>query len=94
MKNTISQYIFRNQTFSYKLMKCYFVLASYRKIIGLFSDVLLVPSMENSTSKQAPLCVHWLNNKELVFSIGAEKLLAEALLSEEHSKGSLFFIIN
>ncbi|PAV73993.1 hypothetical protein WR25_00480 [Diploscapter pachys] len=57
------------------------------------SDVLLVPSMENSTSKQAPLCVHWLNNKELVFSIGAEKLLAEALLSEEHSKGNLFFTI-
>lgn len=24
--------------------------------------------------------MHWLNNKELVFSVGAEKLLAEAVL--------------
>src|SRR5690242_20549446 len=30
--------------------------------------------------KAAPMAVHWLNNKELVFSQGAEKLLAQALM--------------
>jgi hypothetical protein len=30
--------------------------------------------------KAAPMAVHWLNNKELVFSQGAEKLLAQALI--------------
>ncbi|CAI5454852.1 unnamed protein product [Caenorhabditis angaria] len=48
------------------------------------SDCLLVPSMDNS-NKTKPLCVHWLNNKELVFSVGAEKLLAEAVLMESEN---------
>ncbi|EPB75130.1 hypothetical protein ANCCEY_05799 [Ancylostoma ceylanicum] len=50
--------------------------------INAETDCMLVPSMENGGVLQKPLCVHWLNNKELVFSIGAEKLLAEALISE------------
>uniref|UniRef100_A0A1I7WD60 WD_REPEATS_REGION domain-containing protein n=1 Tax=Heterorhabditis bacteriophora TaxID=37862 RepID=A0A1I7WD60_HETBA len=50
--------------------------------INAETDCLLVPSMENGSALHKPLCVHWLNNKELVFSIGAEKLLAEALLGE------------
>ncbi|CAB3399146.1 unnamed protein product [Caenorhabditis bovis] len=47
------------------------------------TDCLLVPSMDSTHRK--PLCVHWLNNKELVFSVGAEKLLAEAVLMENES---------
>ena len=35
---------------------------------------------------QKPFCVHWLNNKELVFSVGAEKLLAEAVLLDLDSE--------
>ncbi|CAD6187487.1 unnamed protein product [Caenorhabditis auriculariae] len=50
------------------------------------TDVLLVPSLEGNVQK--PLCVHWLNNKELVFSVGAEKLLAEAVLMESDSQGT------
>ncbi|VDM63599.1 unnamed protein product [Angiostrongylus costaricensis] len=46
--------------------------------INAETDCMLVPSMENGGVLQKPLCVHWLNNKELVFSIGAEKLLAES----------------
>ncbi|KJH47114.1 hypothetical protein DICVIV_06822 [Dictyocaulus viviparus] len=53
--------------------------------INAETDCMLVPSMENGSVLQKPLCVHWLNNKELVFSIGAEKLLAEALLSESEA---------
>ncbi len=33
-----------------------------------------------------PFAVHWLNNKELVFSIGAEKLLAEALIDKRRMR--------
>ncbi|CAI2358263.1 unnamed protein product [Caenorhabditis sp. 36 PRJEB53466] len=47
--------------------------------INAETDCLLVPSFK-SQSHQKPFCVHWLNNKELVFSVGAEKLLAEAVL--------------
>lgn len=47
--------------------------------INAETDCLLVPSISNSNSSK-PFCVHWLNNKELVFSVGAEKLLAEAVL--------------
>lgn len=50
--------------------------------INAETDCMLVPSMENGGVLQKPLCVHWLNNKELVFSIGAEKLLTEILQSE------------
>ncbi|UMM43904.1 hypothetical protein L5515_019209 [Caenorhabditis briggsae] len=47
--------------------------------INAETDCLLVPSF-NDTNIRKPFCVHWLNNKELVFSVGAEKLLAEAVL--------------
>lgn len=38
--------------------------------------------MDDADSIKRPLCVHWLNNKELVFGMGAEKLLAEAIIIE------------
>ncbi|NP_001368760.1 RAVE complex protein Rav1 C-terminal domain-containing protein [Caenorhabditis elegans] len=47
--------------------------------INAETDCLLVPSF-NDHNNQKPFSVHWLNNKELVFSVGAEKLLAEAVL--------------
>ncbi|GMT36366.1 hypothetical protein PFISCL1PPCAC_27663 [Pristionchus fissidentatus] len=50
--------------------------------INADTDCLLVPLMENGSRHQKTFSVHWLNNKELVFSQGAEKLLAEALLCE------------
>ncbi|WKY17140.1 hypothetical protein Q1695_001621 [Nippostrongylus brasiliensis] len=53
--------------------------------INAETDCMLVPSMENGGVLQKPLCVHWLNNKELVFSVGAEKLLAEILQQSERS---------
>ncbi|KAK6760766.1 hypothetical protein RB195_022003 [Necator americanus] len=56
--------------------------------INAETDCMLVPSMENGGVLQKPLCVHWLNNKELVFSIGAEKLLAEALISENDRRSA------
>lgn len=39
--------------------------------------------MENTLAGQKPFAVHWLNNKELVYGIGAEKLLAEALIADQ-----------
>ncbi|TKR87267.1 hypothetical protein L596_011689 [Steinernema carpocapsae] len=55
--------------------------------INADNDCLLVPSMDTNNSLQKkPLTVHWLNNKELIFSKGAEKLLAEALLNETLSE--------
>ncbi|CAJ0959160.1 unnamed protein product, partial [Mesorhabditis belari] len=49
--------------------------------INAETDCLLVPTMEGSTHAKKPFAVHWMNNKELVYSQGAEKLLAETLLS-------------
>ncbi|VDK60113.1 unnamed protein product [Cylicostephanus goldi] len=57
--------------------------------INAETDCMLVPSMENGGVLQKPLCVHWLNNKDLVFSIGADKLLAESFLSDSDSNRSL-----
>uniref|UniRef100_A0A914ZRW3 RAVE complex protein Rav1 C-terminal domain-containing protein n=1 Tax=Parascaris univalens TaxID=6257 RepID=A0A914ZRW3_PARUN len=51
--------------------------------INAENDCLLVPSMENTLAGQKPFAVHWLNNKELVYGIGAEKLLAEALIADQ-----------
>ncbi|EGT41121.1 hypothetical protein CAEBREN_28942 [Caenorhabditis brenneri] len=51
------------------------------------TDCLLDPSFTDLNS-QKPFCVHWLTNKELVFSVGAEKLLAEAM-KEAASRGSM-----
>ncbi|GMT07275.1 hypothetical protein PENTCL1PPCAC_29449, partial [Pristionchus entomophagus] len=50
--------------------------------INADTDCLLVPLMENGSRHQKTFSVHWLNNKELVFSQGAEKLLADALQCE------------
>lgn len=59
----------------------------------IFVDCMLVPSMENGGVLQKPLCVHWLNNKELVFSIGAEKLLTEILQSESDLNRRSFYVL-
>ncbi|GMR60970.1 hypothetical protein PMAYCL1PPCAC_31165, partial [Pristionchus mayeri] len=56
--------------------------------INADTDCLLVPLMENGSRHQKTFSVHWLNNKELVFSQGAEKLLAEALQCEGSSESS------
>ena len=53
--------------------------------INAETDCLLVPSF-NELNNQKPFCVHWLNNKELVFSVGAEKLLAEAVVLDLDGK--------
>ncbi|EGT42390.1 hypothetical protein CAEBREN_23638 [Caenorhabditis brenneri] len=53
--------------------------------INAETDCLLVPSFTD-LNNQKPFCVHWLNNKELVFSVGAEKLLAEAVLLDLDSE--------
>ncbi|KAK5967217.1 hypothetical protein GCK32_000230 [Trichostrongylus colubriformis] len=52
--------------------------------INAETDCMLVPLMEDGVVLRKPLCVHWLNNKELGFSIGAEKLLAEVVHSESY----------
>ncbi|VDM24379.1 unnamed protein product [Toxocara canis] len=57
--------------------------------INAENDCLLVPSMENTLAGQKPFAVHWLNNKELVYGIGAEKLLAEALIGDQTLGSSL-----
>ncbi|EGT40330.1 CBN-RBC-1 protein [Caenorhabditis brenneri] len=55
--------------------------------INAETDCLLVPSFTD-LNNQKPFCVHWLNNKELVFSVGAEKLLAEAVLLDLDSSAN------
>lgn len=35
-----------------------------------------------SRGSNRPFTVHWLNNKELIFTSGAERILAEAILNE------------
>ncbi|KAI1722626.1 dmX-like protein 1 [Ditylenchus destructor] len=55
--------------------------------INAENDCFLVPSMNPLSRSNRPFTVHWLNNKELVFTAGAERILAEALLSESAEKG-------
>ncbi|VDO06224.1 unnamed protein product [Haemonchus placei] len=49
------------------------------------TDCMLVPSVEGCGPLQRPLCVHWLNNKELDFTVGAERVLTEVIHSDGHS---------
>lgn len=53
-----------------------------RKII----DCFLVPSIGKHAAADSMFTVHWLNNKELMFSLAAEKILAEALISAENKE--------
>ncbi|VDK43174.1 unnamed protein product [Anisakis simplex] len=62
--------------------------------INAENDCLLVPSMENTLAGQKPFVVHWLNNKELVYAIGAEKLLAEALVANSSNDNNQFSGVN
>ncbi|KRZ61540.1 DmX-like protein 1 [Trichinella nativa] len=57
------------------------------------TDCLLVPSMD-SFSQDSTMTVHWLNNKELVFCRGAEKVLAEAVHFENLITGRLSLTID
>uniref|UniRef100_A0A158R4B7 WD_REPEATS_REGION domain-containing protein n=1 Tax=Syphacia muris TaxID=451379 RepID=A0A158R4B7_9BILA len=45
-------------------------------------DCFLVPSLENSSVKRKSFSVHWLNNKELMYGIGAERIIAELMLNK------------
>uniref|UniRef100_A0A5S6QMQ8 WD_REPEATS_REGION domain-containing protein n=1 Tax=Trichuris muris TaxID=70415 RepID=A0A5S6QMQ8_TRIMR len=54
--------------------------------INANTDCLLVPSVDRCMF-DTTMAVHWLNNKELVFSEGAEKLIMETLGAE--SSGQL-----
>ncbi|CDW52018.1 Protein RBC-1, isoform a [Trichuris trichiura] len=53
--------------------------------INANTDCLLVPSVDRCMF-DTTMAVHWLNNKELVFSEGAEKLIVEALGAESCSR--------
>ncbi|CAD5221721.1 unnamed protein product [Bursaphelenchus xylophilus] len=56
--------------------------------INAENDCFLVPSMDGrDTQRSSAFAVHWLNNKEMLFCHGAEKILAEALFGE-HSDSS------
>lgn len=55
------------------------------------ADCFLVPSLDSGALSEATFAVHWLNNKELIFSLGAEKLLAEALAIEHPGAGGLWY---
>ncbi|XP_003382238.1 conserved hypothetical protein [Trichinella spiralis] len=57
------------------------------------TDCLLVPSMD-SFSQDSTMTVHWLNNKELVFCRGAEKVLAEAVHFENLTTGRLSLTVD
>ncbi|KRZ07026.1 DmX-like protein 1 [Trichinella zimbabwensis] len=56
-------------------------------------DCLLVPSMD-SFFQDSTMTVHWLNNKELVFCRGAEKVLAEAVHFENLTTGRLSLTVD
>lgn len=43
--------------------------------------------METRDSRQMTFAVHWFNNKEMMFTHGAEKILAEALFGEHSETG-------
>ena len=48
-----------------------------------FSDCFLVPSLKNKPSvPRQPFAIHWLNNKELMFALGAEKILTDTILHD------------
>uniref|UniRef100_A0A915EAK0 Uncharacterized protein n=1 Tax=Ditylenchus dipsaci TaxID=166011 RepID=A0A915EAK0_9BILA len=60
-------------------LHCCFCLAAS---INAENDCFLVPQMNSLSHSKRPFTVHWLNNKELIFTNGAERILAEALLNE------------
>ncbi|VDN05634.1 unnamed protein product [Thelazia callipaeda] len=49
--------------------------------VNNISDCFLVPTLETS-AEQRPFVVHWLNNKEIVYDIGIEKVMVDALSSD------------
>ncbi|KAK6034917.1 hypothetical protein COOONC_27577 [Cooperia oncophora] len=59
-------------------------------VINAETDCMLVLSKNDEGLPRKSLCVHWLNNKELGFSMGAEKLLAEVVQSEGYPIQSKF----
>ena len=53
-------------------------MVPYVNYICVISDIPMVPAMSSSRdSKKLSFVAHWLNNKELQFSHGAEKILEE-----------------
>lgn len=46
-------------------------------------DCFLVPSFNATSDDSTTFAIHWLNNKELLYSLCVEKLLAEALASTD-----------
>ncbi|KAI6235649.1 hypothetical protein M3Y95_00074000 [Aphelenchoides besseyi] len=56
--------------------------------INAENDCFLVPSMDDRDSSMfCAFAVHWLNNKEFLFTYGAEKILAETLLNDHSEYG-------
>ncbi|CAD5215760.1 unnamed protein product [Bursaphelenchus okinawaensis] len=56
--------------------------------INAENDCFLVPSMDGrDTQRSSAFAVHWLNNKEMLFTHGAEKILAEAIFRESSDSG-------
>ncbi|KAM3726028.1 DmX-like protein [Dirofilaria immitis] len=55
--------------------------------INAQNDCLLVPSLETS-SEQGPFMIHWLNNKEIVYDIGIERIMIEALFNDRSTESS------
>uniref|UniRef100_A0A7E4VLC2 WD_REPEATS_REGION domain-containing protein n=1 Tax=Panagrellus redivivus TaxID=6233 RepID=A0A7E4VLC2_PANRE len=48
------------------------------------NDCYLVPSLNTgSNAPRQPFAIHWLNNKELMFALGAEKILADTILNDQ-----------
>uniref|UniRef100_A0A914YLS6 RAVE complex protein Rav1 C-terminal domain-containing protein n=1 Tax=Panagrolaimus superbus TaxID=310955 RepID=A0A914YLS6_9BILA len=48
------------------------------------NDCFLVPSLDSGTpASRQPFVIHWLNNKELIFAMGAEKILTDTVLNEQ-----------
>ncbi|CAJ0582912.1 unnamed protein product, partial [Mesorhabditis spiculigera] len=50
--------------------------------INAETDCLLVPTMEGVNTLRKTFAVHWMNNKEIVYSQGAEKFFAEMLFAD------------
>ncbi|KAE9556016.1 hypothetical protein FO519_000762 [Halicephalobus sp. NKZ332] len=51
--------------------------------IDAANDCFLVPSLKNKPSvPRQPFAIHWLNNKELIFALGAEKILTDTILHD------------
>uniref|UniRef100_A0A915ICM9 Uncharacterized protein n=1 Tax=Romanomermis culicivorax TaxID=13658 RepID=A0A915ICM9_ROMCU len=51
-------------------------------------DCFLVPSFNATSDDSTTFAIHWLNNKELLYSLCVEKLLAEALASTDTNLSS------